>query len=336
MMWSIASGGAVIMSAAKLFRDTGGHYGERLAIEFGAISNANDYAIHLIFVLPFIIWVALSVKSKALKLAAWGVACFGVLLVLQTASRGALIALVAGGLYWLFRGTMRQRICLLALGPIAAFALIAFVPRSSLIRLVAFSADETDAPSEAIVSSEARRYLLEKSIEYTLQHPIFGVGMAQFGAFEGEHNVVVGDHGMWHDTHNSYTQISSECGIPALAIYIAAIMSTFLMVNRAYRRACLRRDCEDIRVATFCIMLSITAYCAGILFVNFGYFFYLPLMSSLVIAVSTAADAEFAGRSSGSVETPAYLGPQWRRAADYAGGSAGRGGRTMVTTKLRP
>lgn len=336
MMWAIASGGAVIMSAAKLFRDTGARYGERLAIEFGTISNANDYAIHLIFVLPFVIWVALAAKSKMLKLAAWGVACFGVLLVLQTASRGALIALVAGALYWLFRGTMRQRIGLLALGPIAAFALIAFVPRSSLIRLVAFSADETVAPSEAIVSSEARRYLLEKSIEYTLQRPIFGVGLAQFGAFEGERNVVIGDHGMWHDTHNSYTQISSECGIPALAIYIAAIMSTFLLVNRAYRRACARTDCEDIRVATFCIMLSITAYCAGILFVNFAYFFYLPLMSSLAIAVSTAADAEFANRSPGSVETPAHLGPQWRRTVEYARGSAGRGGRTVVTTKLRP
>ena len=335
MMWAIASGGAVIMLAAKLFRNNNARYGERLAIDFGTIQNSNDYAIHLIFVLPFVIWIALAAKSKALKLAAWGMTGYGVVLVLQTASRGALIALVAGVLYWLFRGTMRQRIGLLALGPVAAFALIAFVPQSSLVRLVAFSDDDSDAPSEAIVSTDARRYLLRKSIEYTLENPIFGVGLAQFGAYEGERNKIIGDHGMWHDTHNTYTQVSSECGIPAAVIYIAAIVSTFLMTNRVYRQAGLRPECEDIRVATFCIMLSITAYCAGILFVNFGYFLYLPLMSSLVIAVCTAADAEFARRPRGSAETPMYLAPQWGRGPDYARGSAGRGGRALATPKTR-
>lgn len=335
MMWAIGSGGAVIMLAAKLFRSTSARYGERLAIEFGTIQNSNDYAIHLIFVIPFVIWIALASKSKALKLAAWGMAGFGVLLVLQTASRGALIALVAGVLYWLFRGTMSQKIALLALGPVVAVGLIAFVPQSSLMRLVAFSSDDSDAPSEAIVSSDARRYLLKKSIEYTLERPIFGVGLAQFSAFEGERNVIVGDHGMWHDTHNSYTQVSSECGIPAVVVYIAAIVSTFLMMNKVYRQAGLRADCEDIRVAAFCIMLSITAYCAGILFVNFAYFFYLPLMSSLVIAVCTAANAEFVRRGPGAVQTPVYAAPQWGRPADYARGIARPGGRAAATTKTR-
>jgi O-antigen ligase len=333
MMWAIASGGVVIMSAANLFQDTGGHYGDRLAIEFGTISNSNDYAVHLLFVLPFVIWVALAAKSKALKLAALGMACFGILLVLKTASRGAFIGLAAGALYWLFRGTMRQRIGLLALGPIMALALVAFVPRSSLVRIVAFSADEADAPGEAIASTETRRYLLKQSVVYSLEHPIFGVGLAQFGSFEGGHNAIIGDHGMWHDTHNSYTQISSECGLPALAFYLAATLSTFFMANRAYRQAGKRTDCQDIRTATFCIMLAMATYCTGILFVNFGYFYYLPLMSSLVIAVSSAADAEFARRSADPMETEPYVAPQRRRFQDSDRGSGLRGGRAVATTK---
>ena len=322
MMWAIAAGGVVIMSAANLFRDTGA---ERLQIEFGTINNSNDYAVHLLFVLPFVIWVALGSKSKALKLVAWGVVCFGIVLVLRTASRGALIGLSAGALYWLLRGTMRQKMVLLVAGPVAAVALIAFVPRSALDRIVAFSAGEDNPSEDARTSTEMRQYLLKQSIVYTLQHPVFGVGMVQFGEYEAERNAIIGNHGLGHDTHNSYTQISVECGMPALAFYVAAILSAFLMMNRVYRQAGTRPDCEDIRITTFCIMLSMTMYCAGILFVNFGYFFYLPLMCSLVIAVSNAATAEFSRPPSGHVEQQLHFAPQWRRSPDYNRGSGPRG-----------
>lgn len=308
MMWAIAGGGVVIISAAKLFQDTGGHFGERLAIEFGTISNSNDYAVHLLYVLPFAIFVALTAKSKAFRIAFWAVAGFGILLVLKTASRGALVAMAAGSLYWLLHGTMRQRIGLLLVGPIAAVALVAFVPRSSLVRIVSFSADDANASGEALESSALRRYLLERSIVYTIQRPLFGLGFAQFRSYEGEHNQLIGDHGKWDDPHNSYTQVSSEGGIPALVFYLAAILSTFLLARRVYREACKRPGCEEIRSATFCIMLAMTMYCTGILFVNFSYFFYLPVMSSLVIAVSNAVETEFGRRSSGSEGTRPGLG----------------------------
>ena len=311
MMRAVAWGAAVIMLAARVFQDNSAAYGGRLAIDFGTISNSNDYACHLVLVLPFVIWIALAAKSTALRLAAWGGVGYGVLLVLKTASRGALIALIAGVLYWLLRGTMRQRIGLLAAGPIVVVMLIAFVPRSSLIRIVSFSAADEGASQEALESSEMRRYLLKQSLLYTLEHPVFGVGMAQFSSFEGEHNQVLGGHGYWHEAHNTYTQVSSECGIPGLAFYIAGIVSTFLLVNRVYRQACKRPECEDIRTATFCIAMAMTVYCTAITFVNFAYFFYLPMMSSLVIAVSRAAQDEFAGRPSPSV-APQPGSPQQR------------------------
>jgi len=237
-------------------------------------------------------------------LAAWGGVGYGVLLVLKTASRGALVALVAGALYWLLRGSMRQRIALLAAGPIAVVALVAFVPRSSLIRIVSFSAADAGASQEALESSEMRRYLLEKSILYSVQHPLFGVGLGQFSTFEGENNQVLGAHGYWHEAHNTYTQVSSECGMPALAMYIAGILSTFFLVNRVYRRARGRPECQDIQTMAFCIMLAMTMYCTAITFVNFAYFFYLPAISSLAIAISGAAEAEFRNRSLAPLPEP--------------------------------
>jgi O-antigen ligase len=312
MMRAIACAAVVIMVAAKVFQTDSADLAQRLSLRAGAISNSNDYACLLVLVLPFVIWVALVAKSKVFQLAAWGWVAYGVLLILKTASRGALVAMAAGALYWLVRGTLRQRIALLVVGPIAVAALIAFVPRNSLIRIVSFSAEEASASQEAIESSRMRRYLLEQSIVYTLQHPLFGVGMAQFSSFEGAHNQIVGTHGYWHEAHNTYTQVSSECGLPALALYIAAIVSTFVLVNRVYRRARGRPECEDIRTATFCIMLALVTYCTAITFVNFAYFFYWPAMSSLAIAVSSAATAEMNRLSSGPVEPPPGLAPQQR------------------------
>jgi O-antigen ligase len=317
MMRAIACGALVIMSASKLFHTDNAVFGERLALSSGTIANSNDYACHLVLVMPFLIWAGLTAKHKAIRLGAWGGIGWGVVLVLQTASRGALIAMGAGALYWLLRGTMRQRVGLLAAGPVAAAALITFVPQSSLTRIVSFSMDESRATEDAVESSFMRKYLLEQSIKYTLEHPVFGVGLAQFSEYEGQHNVLAGfTHGYWHETHNTYTQVSSECGIPALALYIAGIVSTFFLLDGAFRRARGRPECEDIKTATFCIMLAMVMYCTAITFVNFAYFFYLPAMSSLVIAVSRAAEAEFKSRPSTTPAAPlAGFAPPRRRPA---------------------
>ena len=312
MMYAIAWGAVAILFAGKMFQDDTGYYGERLAINFGTVSNSNDYAGHLVLVLPFLLWAALTSKSKAIRLAALCGIPYGVLLVLKTASRGGLVALVAGALFWLLRGSMRQRIALLALGPVVVVALVGFVPRSSMVRILSFSTESADASEEALESSTMRRYLLQESILYTLQHPLFGVGMGQFSNYEGVHSTLVGGlRGFWHETHNTYTQVSSECGIPALALYLAGIVSTFLMLNRVYRRASGRPDCVDIRNAAFCIMLAMTAYCTATAFLNFAYFFYLPAIASLAIAVSNAAQVEFDRRSSQEPQ-PGFM-PPYRR-----------------------
>ena len=184
-----------------------------------------------------------------------------------------------------------------------------------MVRILSFSEGGSNVSEEAMESSEMRRYLLKQSLIYTFEHPIFGVGLAQFSDYEGGHGTAFAGHGSWHATHNSFTQVSSECGLPALALYLAAIVSTFLMANRVYRQACQRKNCEDIRIASFCITLSMVVYCTGILFVNFAYFIYLPLLTSLVIAVHRAAEVEFANRPIDPVAPQYGLTFQPRRAA---------------------
>ena len=58
----------------------------------------------------------------------------------------------------------------------------------------------------AYASTQDRQQLLWRSIEVTKEHPLFGVGPGNFAQLSGN----------WHVAHNSFTQMSSEGGIPAL------------------------------------------------------------------------------------------------------------------------
>jgi O-antigen ligase len=175
-------------------------------------------------------------------------------------------------------------------------------------RLQSFSSGDEGA----VESSEARKYLFRKSVEYTLTHPIFGVGPGQFSNYEGQHNIVVGTtHGYWHETHNMFTQVSSECGIPAFFFFTAGLVSTWRMLSGTYRKARERADCADIQTAVLCVMIGMAGFCVAATFLNFAYFFYQPALGGLAIAISSAAGQECEGRSAGAqaaaAEPPAWL-----------------------------
>ena len=59
--------------------------------------------------------------------------------------------------------------------------------------------------SVAINSAKQRQRLLAKSIMFTLQHPIFGVGLGMFVVAEDNDAHAGGRRkGSWQGTHNSY------------------------------------------------------------------------------------------------------------------------------------
>ncbi|HUJ22382.1 MAG TPA: O-antigen ligase family protein, partial [Bryobacteraceae bacterium] len=163
-------------------------------------------------------------------------------------------------------------------------------------RIVSFSSSEQDVSQEAMESSDARRYVMRKSIEYTLQFPLFGVGPGQFPAYEGAHNEVFGTHGMWHEAHCVWLQASSECGIPGAIFLMAGYISLFLLLNRTYRQASRRSDCRDIRNTAFCVMLGMVGFLVAISFLNFAYFFYGPAMAGVAISIWRSANYEFEHR----------------------------------------
>jgi hypothetical protein len=301
MMWAIALGAAVAVLSGRVFmREGSGGY--RTGMEFGTVNNPNDFAGHLLFALPFLVWVVLASRATVLRIAALLGVGYCLYEILGSASRGALLGLIGAVLYFLWRGTTRQRIALLAMAPLVATALVVAVPRQALQRITTFSAS-AGGPQEAIDSTSSRRYLLQTSISYAVHHPLLGVGPGEFGNYEGSHSRVIGGRrGEYAPSHDSYTAVASECGIPAFLCYMAAIFSTFRLLSGVFREAGNRPEFRDIRMVAFSIQMSMVGFCIAICFLNFAYFFYLPALSGLAIAVGAAAKQEFQSRGNAAVE----------------------------------
>jgi O-antigen ligase len=296
IMRVIAWSAVVMVITGQVFaREIGG---QRLGLDFGTISNPNDFAAHMLLILPFLLWMGLNSKSAAIKIIALCGTGYGVYQILLTASRGALIALSVCVLFVLLRGAARHRTAILIVTPLAAAILLVITPKSVMERLDSFSDVQTDTQVEATESSALRMYTLTQSLTYTLQHPIFGVGPSEFSGYEGTHNQKIGTHGLYLDTHNSFTQVSSECGIPGFVFFASGMLSTLLLFHSVYRQTRKRQDCQDMASALLWIQVGMVGFCVAITFLNFGYFFYTPAMGGLAIAVSSAVKMEMRDRAS--------------------------------------
>jgi O-antigen ligase len=292
---TVAFAGVFNLITARLLVDS--NYSDRLTLQGnGIISNPNDLAAHLLLVLPFILFVVLTERtSTVLRIGLVIAIAAGLFQVLRTGSRGALVALGLTTLFVIVFGSARQKITIGVAAVVISAMLVVLLPASTWNRLTTFSRTEGEG-SEAVESSEARSYLLRQSIIYTLEHPFLGVGPGQFSIYEGQSRVSEGQKGYWHETHNSYTQISSECGIPALIFYLAMTITTFGLLAKTKAKAVLVRN-REIATAAFCMTIALVAYSVSILFVNFAYRFYMPAMSGLAFAMWFAVCREVQHRS---------------------------------------
>lgn len=261
------------------------------------IGNPNDLAAHLLLLLPFVMYYGFRPGGgKVAKVVVSLLGAFGIYSILGTSSRGALIGLGVMALLLFAHASGFQRLLVAVIAPVMAVSLVMVLPAQNLARLATlFHPDDTtasDIAGEAAESRESRQYLLRKSIEYTLEHPVLGVGPGQFSIYEGLMSKAAGEHGTWHETHNTYTQISSECGLPALIMLLVGTFGALGTVGRTRKRA-LARGNREIAAACSCFMVSWLGYLVTIFFLACAYRFTLPAMTGMAIAISFAAEREF-------------------------------------------
>ena len=139
----------------------------------------------------------------------------------------------------------------------------------------------------AAASAQARRQHLIDSINMTLHHPVFGVGAGNFINAQAVLDREAGRRPAWLGTHNTYTQISSECGVPALIIFLALLVHSIRSARRASKLVANLNTPEaaEIRKAALAGEMCMWGMCAAILFAHMGFdptvYVFLGLMSAL-------------------------------------------------------
>jgi O-antigen ligase len=287
LFYTIAAASLVNLVTAQLFMDTAN--GRISVSASGTIGNSNDLSAHLLLVLPFLLFVTMDRKRTLLiRIPLLLGIAYGLRIILGTASRGALLALMVGFLFMLWRASPAQRV-LTMVGAVLLGGLFAVVlPSVTLSRLGNLFGGEH---REAEESGEIRSYLVKQSIQYTIKHPIFGIGPGQFPNFEGHTRVTEGKTGAWKSTHCDFTQVSAESGIPALIFFLAALGSAFSVVFRTQRRAVQKGNVE-IANACFCYLLSMVMFLVASAFIPNAYYFYMPVMVGLAVSIKFAADRQ--------------------------------------------
>ncbi len=292
VFYTIAAAALVNLLTSRYFMDATN--GRISLTASGTIGNSNDLAAHLVLVLPFLLFVTMdSKRSLFIRIPLLLAIADGLRIILGTASRGALIAVIVAFVYMLWQASGPQRAMALGGGIILTLVFMTVLPATTLTRLGSLFGQEQ---AEAEESGASRAYLFRQSVLFTVQHPLFGVGPGQFANFEGNLRVSEGKIGNWHETHCVFTEVSSENGIPALIFFLFGLGSSLSVVIRTCRKARQQGDTEIVN-ACFCYLLSMVGFMVASSFLANAFHFYLPVMIGLAGSISFAANRRLEARA---------------------------------------
>jgi O-antigen ligase len=236
-----------------------GEVGARqMGVVGGVFSNPNDFAFSLALVWPFALAFMLRAKNPIVK-AFWAASLAAITYALMgTYSRGGFLALSAVALMavWEF-GVKQKRNHLVAVFVLGAVVMLAFAsPAGYGQRLKSIFFEDLD-PTR---SSDARKDILILSLSLTARHPLFGIGPGNFPVVGG-----------WHVSHNTYTQFSSEAGIPAVVLFVLCIYAAFGSARRASE---LPEEHAEVKLMASAIRASLTGLAVGAFFASVAYHFF--------------------------------------------------------------
>ena len=290
----------------------------RVAVMAGSLADPNEFALRLVLGLPF--WWHLASQSGA----GGKIVCFALTTPIfvsfaRAGSRSALLALIMLFAMMFLFVNLKLKALMCGLAVVAVVAGMAFLPAYLRVRFTTlFTTHDTSQLTEDerarlggdIGSSEGREMLLWQAIQMTTEHPLVGVGPGVFGDVAwDERKASSGVGGGLLVSHNTYTQISSELGIPGFLCFVATLLLSIKYALSDYRRN--RELNPPVARSSLYMFVCLIGLAAGIFFLSVGYGMLLAVLFGLTASLHTTAKLEAAKIEEGStVEQPALLDPQ--------------------------
>ncbi|MGA2904473.1 MAG: O-antigen ligase family protein [Candidatus Korobacteraceae bacterium] len=268
----------------------GGREGStRLGLGSGndTLSDANFLALYLIVGIPFL-WFAASMRRGFMKLALIGMLVPVLIGAAKTGSRSALLAMGVGTVFFFIFANGRQKALMLVGGTIVLVCAAFLLPQKILERFTTVLQAKSAASEEAAESAAERKMLLTRSLQLTFEHPLFGVGPGEFMDAEAKEAMAEGKQGVWHYTHNSYTELSSECGLTGFFLYVFAFYRSYKGLTPLRNRY----PSPIVRRAALFLQMSVLMSAVGAFFLSIAYGGLLYAMLGLSAAMQLAAARE--------------------------------------------
>ncbi len=182
----------------------------------GPISDPNDFAYFLAVMLPFVIYLFMSERSRR-RLWGLGLTCLA-LGILSSSSRGALVALVVA-VAW---GALSGRISLGAI--LGGLALVVVLVLLALGLSSAKTAKNLEVRQHSLSTNvDLRRSYWSAALRMTADHPLLGIGPGRFEALSPEYvrNTPVREREV--AVNNTYLALLAETGLPALLLFLSLL-----------------------------------------------------------------------------------------------------------------
>ncbi len=208
------------------------------------------------------------------------------MLVLTASRSGSLNVLFSIALTWLFvlRGTSRGKligigILLIALTAVC-LAPAVFWQRMTTVWSSSESSQNENA-SSAVMSQEDRMGALKRAIQYSLENPLFGLGL---GNLEVASGTEIGKPEAWLGAHNTFAEISSEAGIPAFLLFVAFLWTAIHRIYKLGTKMSAGPQGFELTLMARATLVSLLSFVFGAFFAHIGYEYFLYYPVAIAVA----------------------------------------------------
>lgn len=308
VMLSFCAGmGLIIVTYLASGRDVQG----RLTGGAGTLGNSNLFAMQLEMGLPFLAVPLIGRRKVSFSsVLAMAVMLVSAVLVLMTGSRSGLVALCLMAFLYFLTATPFGKLRVGILAILAGAATLLFLPSTLVQRYATIFSNDVETTSEAQQSTIQRMKQLDQSWRLTLDNPFFGVGPGVFVVAAAEESKQRNERASWLETHNSYTQVSSETGFPGFFLYLALIAAWILPALKLFRSVRKKKEHRELKLLLLCLLLAFVGTLVNMGFSSNAYLLYLPALGGLAVALVRCGRAQLAVAPAGAVMAPAFGVPR--------------------------
>jgi O-antigen ligase len=214
-------------------------------------------ALHLATMIPIAVALMLNSRGPLKKALYAGCSLLMLAGTFVTYSRGAFLGLIGASAVMVWKLAKRNRLLVFGLVIGSIVVAMALMPGGYGNRLLSIF----DYSRDPVGSAPARQALLIRSFWVALRHPLLGIGMGNFPIVSIAGQV----------SHNSYTQVASELGLPALIVYVSMIITSLRRLARVERDSFEVKEDARFYYLSVGLQASLVCYMISSFFLSVAY-----------------------------------------------------------------